>query len=129
MVTERDSKTMLLLDHEASPRDLTAVSATSWEVLPGSQMLFGKCIQYSSTSGTLGCHQNVGKHCAIMDKRLLGLYVPQHSFQLIGKNSWKGGVLERTSHVTQLKSNFSNLFVYLQKHMSLIRAFYYKIIV
>ena len=48
----KNSKAVLLLEHEATPRDLTAVSATGWEVLPGSQMLLGKHIQYSSASGT-----------------------------------------------------------------------------
>lgn len=74
MVIQTDSKATLLLEHEATPRDLTAVSATGWEVLPGSQMLLGKCIQCSSTSGTRDCHWNVGKHCNMVDKRLLGLY-------------------------------------------------------
>lgn len=112
-----------------TPRDLTAVCATGWEVLPGSHMQLGKCIQYSSTSGTLGCQWNVGKHCDMVDKRVLGLCVPRPSFQLIGKISWKGGVLERKNLVKQLKSNFGMLFIYLQKHMSLVRAFYYKTIV
>lgn len=49
----KNSKAVLLLEHEVTPRDLTAVSATGWEVLPGSQMLLlGKHIQSSSASGT-----------------------------------------------------------------------------
>lgn len=123
MVIQRDSKALLLLEHEATPRDLTAVSATGWEVLPGSQMLLGKCIQYNSTSGSHGCHWNVGKQCDMMDKRLLGLYVPHPSFQLIGKNSWKGGVLERTSHVKQLKGNFSKL-LNIYKNICLLLGFF-----
>lgn len=101
MVIQRDSKAMLLLEEEAAPRDFTSVSATGWEFLPGSQMLMGKCIQYSSTSGTLGCHWNVGKHCDMMNKRLLGLYVPHPSFQLIGKNYWKVARKDKSCNTTK----------------------------
>lgn len=105
-------------------RDLTAVSATGWEVLPGSQMLL------------------LGKMCpaqpSIWDPRLplkwwkaLGCggqkafrAVPQPSFQLAENVLWKVGVLKRASLKTWVKNNLRTLFLYLPKHVPLIKTFY-----
>lgn len=72
----RNSKAVLLLEHEATPRDLTAVSATGCEVLPDIQMLLlGKHTQYSSASGAHDYHCDGGKQGDVVDKRLLGLHL------------------------------------------------------
>lgn len=120
----KNSKAVLLLEHEATPSDLTAVSVTGWEVSARQpDVVVGETYPVQLGIWDPWLPLKWRKALGYGGQKAFGA-VPHPSFQLIEKHSWKAGVLERASLKTWLKNNLSMLFIYLQKHVSLIKAFY-----